>query len=45
MAMDGFGGQIMVIDFENGRIVVTNAIYNDFNWKRIVMDVMVNGKI
>jgi len=45
MAMDGFGGQIIVIDFENGRIVVTNAIYNDFNWKRIVRDVMVNGKI
>lgn len=44
MAMDGFGGQMIVIDFDLGRIVVTNSIYNDYNWKRIVRDVIANGK-
>ena len=40
LAMDGFGGQMIVIDFDKGRIVVTNAIYNNFNWKKIVLDVI-----
>ena len=45
MAMDGYGGQMIVIDFEKGRIVVTNAIYNNFNWKRIVLGVIEDGEI
>lgn len=45
MAMDGYGGQMIVIDFEKGRIVVTNAIYNNFNWKRIVLGMIEDGKI
>ena len=38
MGMHGRGGQHIVIDFENSRIVVTNAIYEDFNFKKIVYD-------
>ena len=30
MGMHGRGGQHIVIDFENSRIVVTNAIYRRF---------------
>ena len=44
MAMDGFGGQMIVIDFDFGRIVVTNSIYSDYNWKKIVRDVIANQK-
>lgn len=45
IGMDGFGGQMIWIDFDEGRIVVTNAIYNDFNWQKIVRDVIRKGKI
>lgn len=45
IGMDGFGGQMILIDFDEGRIVVTNAIYNNFNWKKIVRDVIRKGKI
>jgi hypothetical protein len=45
LAMDGFGGQMIVIDFDEERIVVTNAIYNNFHWKKIVRDVIKTGKI
>ena len=45
IGMDGFGGQMIWIDFDKGRIVVTNAIYNNYNWKRIVRDVIRKGKI
>ena len=46
IGMDGYGGQMIWIDFdETLRIVVTNAIYNNFNWKKIVRDVIRRGKI
>ena len=45
IGMDGYGGQMIWIDFDEGRIVVTNAIYNNFNWKKIVRDVIRRGKI
>jgi len=36
MGMHGYGGQHVVIDFENSRIVVTNSIHENFNFKKIV---------
>ena len=45
IGMDGFGGQMIWIDFDEGRVVVTNAIYNDYNWQKIVRDVIRKGKI
>ena len=41
--MDGYGGQMIWIDFDNGRIVSTNAIHNNFDWKRIVYRVIREG--
>jgi hypothetical protein len=32
MGMHGRSGQHIVIDFERSRIVVTNALYEDFNY-------------
>ena len=44
IGMDGYGGQMIWIDFDEGRIVVTNAIYNNYDWKKIVRDVIRKGK-
>jgi CubicO group peptidase (beta-lactamase class C family) len=45
MAMDGYGGQIIVIDFDEKRIIATNAIHLDYDWKKIVRDVIKTGKL
>ena len=45
ISLQGFGGQYIWIDFDEGRIVVTNAIYNDFNWRKIGSDVIRKDKI
>ena len=44
MGMHGRGGQQIVIDFERSRIVVTNAIYEDYNYKKIVYDSIKKSK-
>ena len=36
LAMDGMGGQQVIIDFDRGRIIVVNAIARHYNWKKIV---------
>jgi hypothetical protein len=43
MGMHGYGGQHVVIDFEKSRIVVTNAIHENFNYKKIVYQVIKKG--
>ena len=44
MGMHGYGGQHVVIDFEKSRIVVTNALHENFNYKKIVYDPIKKGK-
>lgn len=44
MAMLGYGGQMIVIDFDQGRIVATHAVHNDYDWKALVNDVIDLGK-
>ncbi|MDA7452612.1 hypothetical protein N8779_03110 [Candidatus Pelagibacter ubique] len=44
MGMNGYGGQAIVIDFERSRIVVTNALHENFNYKKIVYDPIKKGK-
>ena len=36
LAMDGMGGQQVIIDFDRGRIIVVNAVARHYNWKKIV---------
>ena len=45
MGMHGRGGQHIVIDFENSRIVVTNSIYEDFNFKRSAKDILITSQL
>ena len=44
MGMDGNGGQSIMIDFDRGRIIVINAIFNNYNWKKIAHSVIKKGK-
>jgi len=36
MGMHGYGGQHVVIDFENSRIVVANSIHENWDWRKII---------
>ena len=52
MAMDGWGGQTITIDFERGRIIATLSAHDrmrfpetqSLNWKKIVYERIKNGK-
>ena len=44
MIMHGYGGQHVVIDMERSRIVVTNAIHENFNFPKIVYGTIKKGK-
>jgi hypothetical protein len=44
MGMHGYGGQHVVIDFENSRIVVANSIYENWDAKKIIYSVIKKGK-
>jgi hypothetical protein len=45
MAMLGNGDQIIMIDFDNARIISTHAIHSDYDWKCLVIDVINTGKM
>jgi hypothetical protein len=36
LAMDGFGGQQVIVDFDTGRIIVVHSLDRHYNWKKIV---------
>ena len=40
ISMDGYGGQVIAIDLDLKRVVVINAIHHDYDWKKIVRQVM-----
>ena len=40
MMMDGRGGQIIVVDFEKDRVIAIQAIRDNFNFKKLVFDVI-----
>jgi len=44
MGMNGRGGQQIVIDFERSRIVVTNSVYENYNYEKIVYNPIRKGK-
>ncbi|MDA8804291.1 peptidoglycan-binding protein [Amylibacter sp.] len=45
LQMHGYGGQHIWIDFDNSRIIATNAINEDYNWKHLIADVIKSGKV
>ena len=40
MMMDGFGGQIFILDFEKNRIIAVQAIHDNFDFNKLVYDVL-----
>ena len=44
MGMDGYGGQSIMIDFDNDRIVVIHSVNRNYNWKKIAHSVIKKGK-
>ena len=44
MGMHGRSGQHIVIDFERSRIVVTNSLYDNFNYEKIIFKTIKKGK-
>ena len=44
MGMHGRGGQHVVIDFERSRIIVTNAVYEDYNYSKIIYEQIKKSK-
>ena len=45
LGMDGYGGQAILIDFDNGRIVVANSVHTDYDWYQLVHQVIENGAL
>lgn len=45
IGMDGYGGQSILIDPVNLRIVVTNTITTNFDWSELVYEVIKNGRL
>lgn len=44
IGMDGYGGQMILINLDENRIIVTNAIHLNYDYKRIVYQVAATGK-
>lgn len=45
LGMDGYGGQIILIDFDNARIVVVNSVHLDYDYQQIVHLAIQNGRL
>ena len=45
MAMEGYGGQAIMIDFDKSRIVVLNSVHTNFDWYDLVVQPIKNGDI
>ena len=43
--MDGYGGQILMIDFDKSRIIGISTVHTDYDFEGLVLNVMRNGKI
>jgi hypothetical protein len=39
-AMDGAGGQQIVMDMENGTVILVNSVDHHYDWKKLVYDII-----
>ena len=44
MGMDGYGGIALLINFDDERIIYTHAIHRNYNYKKVVMKAIRDGK-
>jgi hypothetical protein len=45
LGMDGYGGQTILIDMDNSRIVVANSIHTDYDWRGLIYNAIQSGKL
>jgi CubicO group peptidase (beta-lactamase class C family) len=45
LGMNGYGGQNVIVDFDNNRVVVTNSVHVTYDWKALIFDAIKHGKI
>ena len=45
IGMDGYGGQSILIDMDNSRIVVVNATSTNYDWYELVYQPIKTGKL
>lgn len=45
LGMDGYGGQALLIDFDERRVVSANSIHNDYDWTGLVYHGIRDGDI
>jgi peptidoglycan hydrolase-like protein with peptidoglycan-binding domain len=45
LGMDGYGGQAILIDFDNARIVSAFAAHIDYDWYGLIHQVIQNGRL
>ena len=43
--MDGYGGQTIIIDFDENRIIAISTVHTDYDFERIVLKPLKNGAI
>lgn len=43
--MDGYGGQLLMVDFDKARLLAISTVHIDYDWKKLVLDLMRNGRL
>lgn len=45
LMMDGYGGQVVMMDMDEKRIVVINATHDNYDWRRLAFGFIQNGEL
>ena len=45
LGLNGYGGQNILIDLDNSRIVITNSVTTNFDWHELVYEAIKNGRL
>jgi hypothetical protein len=43
--MDGYGGQLLMVDFDKSRILAISSVTEDYDWLKLVLNLMRNGRL
>lgn len=43
--MDGYGGQLLMVDFDKSRILAISAVHDYYDWLNLALNLMKNGRL
>jgi len=43
--MNGYGGQLLMVDFDKSRILAISSVTEDYDWLKLVLNLMRNGRL